>query len=187
MNRMARLLLTLVVAVVLLFVMMSVFQTQNLAQPATWRSTLDSYVAYKSGLTRSQFSVMATSHAADPISFSRDLTAGVFGKGLYYEPGMKYPPTGVAPSPKSTLLQVTEPDRGPAYGLAYGFPVPYSTTDVWCALLRQGQDANTPRRLAFVAYHEEVYQGRWIVHQGPEEPFDGQVLAGLDRMGCKLP
>jgi hypothetical protein len=187
MSRIARLSLTLVVAVLLLFVMMTVLQTHNLAQSATWRSTLDRYVAYKSSLAHSAFAVVASSHAADPLSFSRDLAAGVFGKGLYYEPGFENPPPTVFRLPTSGLLNLVESDGRFIDGLKSGFPVPYSTTDVWCALLAQGQKLNSPRRLAFVAYHEEVYQGRWIVHQGPEEPFDDQVLAGLNRMGCQLP
>ncbi len=164
MSKVARLFVTLIVSVLLLVVLLVVFERHNLAQNPTWRSTLGAYLQARAAQGVAS-TLLTTRHASQAATFSHALEQGVYGDGHYYDSmgGM----TTVAAS---------------------GLPVPYSITDVWCTLVQQRQ-AGSPdvRRVVFVAFHEEMYQGRWIVHEGPAQPFSAAVAQSLENMGCNLP
>ena len=55
---------------------------------------------------------------------------------------------------------------GASYGGSYYFadggrPVPYPPVEVWCVTLAGANDSRT----VFVAQHEDMYVGTWLVHE----------------------
>jgi len=71
--------------------------------------------------------------------------------------------------------------------------LPLPPKELRCVLLERrggstiGAPGEAKRQVIYVGYHtDELWRLGWLVHEGPQEPFTEQLLAGMDAIGCSL-
>ncbi len=61
--------------------------------------------------------------------------------------------------------------------------LPFPPEELWCVQLHAAGGG----QVVFVArHHREPYCNSWVVHQGPEEPYDQGFLDLLSHIACDL-
>ena len=71
--------------------------------------------------------------------------------------------------------------------------LPFPPKALRCVVVRRkgtsvlGVPEEPIRQVIYVAYHtDELWRAGWLVHEGPQEPFTGELLADLEAIGCDL-
>jgi hypothetical protein len=121
-----------------------------------WRRELEEYVAHSVAATDT-VAIRAVAEARRPWEFDAEMGAAVREDWRWQSIELTYPPTAVQ-----------------------------------CVLLERSQEstavtAEWRHRVVFMAHHTDgLYRVGWVVHEGPRDPFERELLARLDAMGCDL-
>jgi hypothetical protein len=114
--------------------------------------------------------------AGRPWNLQPEMSAATFGSSARYRvirdaAGLSRPV--VLPSTGTPASELYQSDSR--------MPLPYPPEDVWCVQLAQA--ATTRPAVVFVAYHQDLYNGAWVVH----EPVTATLAESLVWLGCDLP
>jgi hypothetical protein len=159
-NRTARLLAALGLAVLLLIALWAWLVAGNLGSTQAWSAALNTYIGYKSRSGEGTMTVSAVGRATHPEEFARELSGATFGDSRFYSTDYT--------------------SGGPPHEAR---PLPYPPDDIMCVLLQQG----STREVVFVAHHVDLYNADWIVHEAQGAPFAAPVRNQLAGLGCALP
>jgi hypothetical protein len=164
MHRSLRLVALMLVFAVLLLGGLLIFPlATRSAPPPPWHVELEHYLAYRSEHGPETPDVLAAVQATRPWLFTARQSQAVFQANAF-DPN----------------------DHNYSQSLASPSTIPFPPADLWCVLLgREGPPG--VRQVVYVAEHESLYLGYWVVHEGPTGPFSPQLSADLDQIGCVLP
>jgi hypothetical protein len=130
--------------------------------PAGVQARLEQYLPSPHALGKA--AVLSVARARQPWRFSKDMSYSVLGDSVYFQ--TDYPLTW-------------KEGGGPS-------PLPFPPRELWCALL-EGEDRLTGERsyaVVFVGLHMDMYNGDWMVHEGPTDRSLPALLQGLSTIGC---
>jgi hypothetical protein len=122
---------------------------------------LESYLQYRAPDARSINSIQRLVSASLPLNFTAQMSKSTFGNGNYFKSNFHS-----ATTPTDWLDQK---------------PLPYPPVAMWCARL-QSTDDRYPA-IVFVAFHEDDYHGKWIVHD-PSAAIATDLDQQLKSLGC---
>jgi len=146
--------------------------------PVNARSALDNYIAYRRRIEGAALQTQLIVHASRPWNFTPKMSAVAIGDSARYQTayGFSGQPLAIpTPGPPGTVDVLNEYAPHPGDGR---MPLPFPPEDVWCVRLDTGQQNFA---VVFVALHQDLYNGAWIIH----EPTSGLEEA-LSAIGCDL-
>lgn len=117
-----------------------------------------------SSLADTNTQVAMVTRAKRPWNLTRDLRWPVLGHSVYFQTDQPF-----APGQNSALS-----------------PLPFPPKEIWCALL-ESEDETTGTRsysVVLVALHMDMYNGDWLIHRPPSDPFAVDEL--LRAVGCEI-
>lgn len=170
MKRMAA--VTLLALIPLAAVLAAVFGETGL--PVEARLALDGYRSAQQRASGVYWTVAEVERASRPWRLTPALSTRTWGGSGPFRVGAVFDQVAAAP----VVLQ----PGGPAYLRSdYGHDrrsLPYPVSVVWC--VRLAPVASGVTRLVLVAWHSDLYNGAWIIH----EPQDGPAVPSA--VGCAL-
>jgi hypothetical protein len=110
-------------------------------------------------------SVIRMVRASRPWNLTREMSAATFGSSARYTTSRGASSRPATPGPD--LLQGDT-----------GRPLPYPPEELWCAQLANAGESRP--WVVFVAYHQDLYNGAWIVH----EPVAALLDQSQAALGC---
>ena len=119
--------------------------------PIAAQELLGGYVTLHNRTTSESESVQSLVHSARPGAFTPALSHITYGDGVYF--GTTYTVNGSLSDPVSR-------------------PFPFPPVDLWCVTLAA---PNGQPRTIFLAQHEDLYIGAWIIHE-PTSEFAAQAF-----------
>lgn len=133
----------------------------ELRRPMDWRVQADQYVTWLAEHAGQQWVVKGAATARRPSAFDAAMSAKVYGDSGYYR-------TDVAYSTKNVGQR----------------PLPFPPRELWCVWLEPAGVEGGARRVVFVALHQDLYGGGWLLHEAPGPALSSQCQAILDAVGC---
>lgn len=117
--------------------------------------------------------------AANPAHFTPQLSQASFSSGTYYQTTHNYQTRR-----QSGLSATATPWPGELSDAGKKLrPLPYPPVSAWCVRVRaSGRPA---LGVVFVAYHQDLYNAAWVVHEPAAETI-GQLRSDLSSLGCDL-
>jgi hypothetical protein len=130
--------------------------------PQGVQTRLDQYLA--SPFAKGTMTLRLAERARRPWNLTQAMGFAVLGDSVYFQTD-------------SSLTW--EQGGGPS-------PLPFPPKELWCALLEAGDEGegDGTQTVVFIGLHMDMYNGDWIVHQGPEAPFSPEFLGVLSSIGC---
>ena len=104
---------------------------------------------------------MAT--ALKPSAFDAAMSAKVYGVSGYYRTDVAY----------------GEKNAGQR-------PLPFPPRELWCVWLEPAGVEGGASRVVFVALHQDLYGGDWLLHEVPGPALSTKCRAILEAVGCDL-
>ena len=139
--------------------------------PSVCLVELEKYIACKeSSKPGTMIMVQSASRASKPWNFSRDMSCTSFGDTMYYRTDQRY--------------------AGKSGGGLRALPFPPKR--MWCILLKRDQNltgtfgGEATCTIVFAALHQDMYSAAWVIHEGPGELSNPQLMESLTTIGCEL-
>ncbi len=143
----------------------------GLPRPA--RASLDRYVAFR-GREGARLALRGVSPAQHPERFTEDLSARVVGDSTRFRVDANFDGALALPVDPLATQDLAAAAPAPAWG---EIPVPFPPASLWCVALQPGSGAP---ELVFVAQHNDLYTGTWLIHE-PAAGAEGR----LPDLGCQ--
>lgn len=146
--------------------------------PTGAQSALDQYLLYRQRIHGNTIQAQLIVHARQPWNFIQDMSAAAIGDSARYRTASGFSGQRAAPSP-APLGTVDVLNESAARSEDQRIPLPYPPEDLWCAQL---DSKNLNPTVVFVALHQDLYNGAWIIHEPAIE-----VDQTLSTIGCAMP
>jgi hypothetical protein len=135
----------------------------ELQRPMEWRVRADQHVVWLAEHAGRQWTVHGAAAAHRPSAFDADMSIKVYGDSGYYQTDVSYEGKNVGPR-----------------------PLPYPPRELWCVWLEPAGVADGAARVVFVALHQDLYGGDWLLHDAPGPALSTECQAILEAVGCDL-
>ncbi len=145
--------------------------------PTSAQSALDQYLLYRQRIQGKTIRAQLIVHALRPWNFIQNMSAAAIGDSARYRTASGFGGQHTTPSPAS-LGTVDVLHESAARSEDQRMPLPYPPEDLWCVQL-DSEELNPT--IVFVALHQDLYTGAWIIH----EPAMG-VDQTLSTIGCAM-
>lgn len=157
---------TLLIIPLLLLVVLVVVVVAELPEeielPPGAQDRLDQYIAYT--FAPGTVTMQAVERARRPENLSEDMEGTTFGDSVHFQT-----------------------DTGPTHTLRSNLSALYfPPKEVWCVLLARERDGEPTYAVAFVSLHMDMYNGDWVIHQGPNDLSAPESMETLRLIGCDL-
>jgi hypothetical protein len=116
----------------------------ELRRPTDWRARADQHVTWLAEQAGHGWVVGGAAAARRPAAFEASMSTKAFGDGGYYQTDVSYGGKSVGPR-----------------------PLPYPPRELWCVWLHPAGIPDGARRVVFVALHQDLYGGDWLLHEAP--------------------
>jgi hypothetical protein len=154
------------------------------AFPPNGRSALEGYLSFERAAYANELSLTQAVRTKKPWLFTPDMSAGTFGDSTYYRTSHSYRmPTPTLDFGSGRVIPgLGDPSR-PLSSLRPARPLPYPPEEVWCVVLRNRDSKSS---VVFVAFHADLYNADWIVHEANGTPPDPGLSKATSAIGCDL-
>jgi len=133
----------------------------ELRRPMDWRVQADRYVNWLAEHAGQEWVVKGVATARRASAFEAAMSTKVYGDSGYYRTDVAYSRTNVGQR-----------------------PLPFPPRELWCVWLEPAGVEGGARRVVFVALHQDLYGGDWLLHEAPGPELSRQCQAILEAVGC---